>query len=395
MDIRFTDEEEAFRQELQEFLRQELPDDWDPLNQVSHSSPQGFPFTKQMSKKLADKGWLTLAWPREYGGQERSIMEQVVYSEEMSYWGAPGTDLGTGAISWVGPVLMIAGTEEQKREHLPPIARAERYWCTLYSEPGAGSDLASLQTSAVLDGDDYVINGQKIWTSSAHIADWGWLAARTDPDVPKHRGISLFLLDMKTPGVSVRPIINMAGGHEFNEVFFEDVRVPKGNMVGEENRGWYTVAVALDFERSGVGYSATARRTLEALVDYARETRHNGGTLADDPIVRHKLASRHVETEVSRWLSYRVAWMQSEGLSPNAEASMSKLYGTELTQRVAQTGMELLGLAGQLSRGSRWAPLQGYIQRTYLGSPSATIAAGTSEIQRDIIARRGLGLPRG
>ena len=157
MDIRFTDEEEAFRQELQEFLRQELPDDWDPLNQVSHSSPQGFPFTKQMSKKLADKGWLTLAWPREYGGQERSIMEQVVYSEEMSYWGAPGTDLGTGAISWVGPVLMIAGTEEQKREHLPPIARAERYWCTLYSEPGAGSDLASLKTTGRVEGDHLIV----------------------------------------------------------------------------------------------------------------------------------------------------------------------------------------------------------------------------------------------
>ena len=395
MDIRFTDEEEAFRQELQEFLRQELPDDWDPLEQRNAYSPEGFPFTREISKKLADKGWLTLAWPREYGGQARPIMEQLVYREEMSYWGAPGTDLGVGAISWVGPVLMIAGTEEQKQEHLPPITRAERYWCTLYSEPGSGSDLASLQTSAVLDGDDYVINGQKIWTSAGHIADWGWLAARTDPDAPKHRGISIFLLDMKTPGVSVRPIIDMAGGHPFNEVFFENVRVPKANLVGEENRGWYTLAVALDFERSGVGYSASARRALEALVEYARETSHNGKTLADDPIVRRKLASRHMETEVSRWLSYRVAWMQSQGLSPNAEASMSKLYGTELTQRVAQTGMEILGLAGQLSSGSKWAPLQGYIQRSYLGSVSATIAAGTSEIQRDIIARRGLGLPRG
>ena len=241
MDIQFTDEEVAFREEIQQFLREELPDDWDPLNQGSPHSPEQLPFTKAMADKLADKGWLTLAWPEEYGGQARSIMEQTVYREEMTYWGVPGTDLGTGAISWVGPVLMISGTEEQKSEHLPPIANAERYWCTLYSEPGSGSDLASLQTSAVQDGDDYIINGQKIWTSSGHIADWGWLAARTDPDAPKHRGISLFMLDMKSPGVTVRPIVNMAGSHEFNEVYFDNVRVPKGNLVGEENRGWYTL----------------------------------------------------------------------------------------------------------------------------------------------------------
>ncbi|MAF54071.1 MAG: hypothetical protein CL694_13795 [Chloroflexi bacterium] len=199
---------------------------------------------------------------------------------------------------------------------------------------------------------------------------------------------------MKSPGVSVRPIINMAGGHEFNEVFFEDVRIPKANLVGEENRGWYTLAVALDFERSGVGYSASARRVLETLVKYAKEATKNGKPLSKDPIVRRKLAERFIETDASRWLSYRVAWMQSQGMVPNAEASMSKLYGTELTQRVAATGMDILGMAGQLSQGSKWAPLQGYIQRSYLSAVSSTIAAGTSEIQRDIIARRGLGLPR-
>ena len=394
MNITFTRQEEDFRQELRDFLEQELPEGWDPLGQPGETPEKRHAFTRDMAKKLADKGWLTLAWPEEYGGQGRSIMEQVVYREEMSYWNVPGTDLGTGAISWVGPVLMIVGTEEQKQEHLPPIAAGERYWCTLYSEPGSGSDLASLQTSAVRDGDDYVINGQKIWTSSAHIADWGWLAARTNPDAPKHRGISLFMLDMKTPGVTVRPIVNMAGRHEFNEVYFDDVRVPAANLVGEEDRGWYTLAVALDFERSGVGYSATARRTLETLTEYASETEHNGQPLGNDPHVRRKLAQRYVETEVSRWLSYKVAWMQSKGLVPNAEASMSKMYGTELTQRVARTGMEILGMAGMLSQGSKWAPLQGYIQQSYLSSTSATIAAGTSEIQRNIIAQRGLGLPR-
>ena len=394
MNITFTQQEEDFRQDIRDFLKEELPEDWDPLGQPGKTPEERHAFTRDMAKRLADKGWLTLAWPEEYGGQGRSIMEQVVYREEMSYWNVPGTDLGTGAISWVGPVLMIVGTEEQKQEHLPPIAAGDRYWCTLYSEPGSGSDLASLQTAAVRDGDDYVINGQKIWTSSAHIADWGWLAARTNPDAPKHRGISLFMLDMKSPGVTVRPIVNMAGGHDFNEVYFDDVRVPAANLVGQEDRGWYTLAVALDFERSGVGYSATARRTLETLTEYARETEHNGAPLGKDPHVRRKLAQRYVETEVSRWMSYKVAWMQSQGMVPNAEASMSKMYGTELTQRVARTGMEILGMAGMLSQGSKWAPLQGYIQQTFLSSTSATIAAGTSEIQRNIIAQRGLGLPR-
>ena len=394
MNITFTQQEEDFRQEIRDFVREELPDDWDPLGQPGQSAEERQAFTRGMSKRLADKGWLTLAWPEEYGGQGRSIMEQVIYNEEMSYWNVPGTELGTGAISWVGPVLMLAGTDEQKREHLPPIARAERYWCTLYSEPGSGSDLASLQTSAVRDGDDFIINGQKIWTSSAHFADWGWLAARTNPDAPKHRGISLFMLDMKSPGVEVRPIYNMAGGHDFNEVYFNDVRVPSGNLVGTEDRGWYTLAVALDFERSGVGYSAGARRTLDALTRYVKETERGPAPLSKDPSVRKKLAQRYVETEISRWLSYRVAWMQSQGQIPNAEASMSKMYGTELTQRVARTGMEILGMAGQLSEGSKWAPLYGHIQHSYLMSTSSTIAAGTSEIQRNIIAQRGLGLPR-
>ncbi len=394
MDIKFTEQEEDFRQEIRDFLRETLPEDWDPLGQVGQSADERQDFTRQMTQALADKGWLTLAWPEEYGGQARPIMEQVIYSEEMSYKNVPGTELGTGAISWVGPVLMLAGTEDQKAEHLPPIARGERLWCTLYSEPGSGSDLASLQTQATRDGDDYVINGQKIWTSSAHVADWGWLAARTNPDAPKHRGISIFMLDMKSPGVSVRPIENMAGGRDFNEVYFDDVRIPSGNLVGQEDRGWYTLAVALDFERSGVGYSAGARRTLEALVEYAKQTERNGEPLSKNPNVRRKLAQRFTETEIARWLAYKVAWMQSQDMIPNAEASMSKMYGTELTQRVARTGMEILGMAGQISQGSKWAPLEGHIQQLYLSSVSSTIAAGTSEIQRNIIAQRGLGLSR-
>ena len=202
------------------------------------------------------------------------------------------------------------------------------------------------------------------------------------------------MLDMKSPGITVRPIENMAGGRDFNEVYFDDVRVPSGNLVGQEDRGWYTLAVALDFERSGVGYSAGARRTLDALVKYVKQTERNGEPLSKNQNVRRKLAQRYTETEVSRWLAYKVAWMQSQGKVPNAEASMSKMYGTELTQRVARTGMEILGMAGQISQGSKWAPLEGHIQQMYLSSVSSTIAAGTSEIQRNIVAQRGLGLPR-
>ena len=225
MDFTFSAEEEAFRAEVRVFLKEELPPDWDGLDEDGAFQGQGLGITRRMSKRLAERGWLTLAWPKEHGGQERSIMEQMLFKEEMAYFQVPGADMGVGGVSWVGPMLMSHGTGEQKR-HLRSIASGDEYWCTLYSEPGSGSDLASLQTRAERDGDDYLINGSKIWTSGGHIADWGWLAARTDPEAPKHKGVSMFLLDMKAPGVTVRPIINMAEAHHFNEVFFDNVRIP-------------------------------------------------------------------------------------------------------------------------------------------------------------------------
>ncbi|MCS7296576.1 MAG: acyl-CoA dehydrogenase family protein, partial [Dehalococcoidia bacterium] len=337
-------------------------------------------------RKLAERGWLAMAWPKEYGGGGASHMHQLVYNEEMAYHGAPVMNMG---IAWVGPSLMLYGTEEQKRRFIPRIARAEDWWCTLYSEPGAGSDLAALQTRAVRDGDEWVINGQKIWTTGAHLADWGWLAARTDPDAPKHQGITMFVVDMKTPGITVRPLINMAGRHGFNEVFFEDVRVPAENVVGEVNRGWYHMAVALDFERSGIQAFAGGRRSVERLVELAKRRPE----LVDQrPSIRHELADRAIEVSVGTFLAYRVATMQARGLVPNHEASASKLFGSELSQRIALTGMHLLGLAGQLREGSKWLVFDQ--AAGYLNAVSATIAAGTSEIQRNIIATRGLGLPR-
>ena len=295
MEFKFTPEEEDFREELRDFLKNELPDDW--TGGMSEEE-EDWEFTLEMRKKLAEKGWLTMAWPEDYGGQGASHMMQLIFGEEMAYSRAPGRD--QFGIKMLAPTLMIHGTEEQKREYLQPIARGEVQWCQGYSEPESGSDLASLQTRAVEDGDDFIINGTKVWTSSAHHADHIMVLTRTDPDAPKHRGISFLLADMKAPGVEVKPIVNMANIHSFNMVVFDNVRVPKKNLVGEYNRGWYVGATLLDFERSGVEYSASAKRTLEELVDFCKETSRNGKKLIDDPITSRKLADLAVKTEISQ-----------------------------------------------------------------------------------------------
>ncbi len=263
-------------------------------------------------------------------------------------------------IGMVGPTLIVYGNDEQKAQHLGGILGGDVMWCQLYSEPGSGSDLASLQTRAVRDGDDYIVNGQKIWTSGAHVADWGILLARTDPDSPKHKGISYFLFDMKSPGVTIRPLVNLADNHSFNEVFFEDVRVPKRNMIGEENRGWYMAVTTLDFERSAIGGNVGMQRAVEDLIAFAKEHRGDGQSLLDaNPGLRDQLTERFIEAQVATMMSYRIVSMQDRGLIPNHEASVAKLYSSELGQRVATTGMHMLGLYGQLAPTSKWAPLMG------------------------------------
>ena len=391
MDFQFTAEQETFRSELRAFFKKELPQDWEGMDPEA-SSDEEWEFTLHMRRRLGEQGWLAIHWPKEYGGMDASPVTQMIFKEETTYHRVPGPD--PMAVKNMGSTLLVFGTDEQKRRFLPPVARGEVQWCTGYSEPGSGSDLASVQTRAIADGDDFVVNGTKIWSSMAHRADWMLLLTRTDPEVPKHRGISFFLLDMKTPGITIQPITNMVGSHSFNQVFFEDVRIPKVNLVGELNRGWYVAATLLDFERSGVEYSATSRRNLEDLVRFAKETKHNGKYLAEDRVIRSRLAALAIEVEVSRMLAYRVAWMQGQGSIPNKEASTGKLFGTELQQRVASAGMEILGLYGQLAPGSKWAPLKGFLEKSYLASFSSTIASGTSEIQRNVIATRGLGLPR-
>lgn len=379
MDFRFSPEDEAFREDVRAFVREEWP----------KSQENGDSFTR----KLAAKGWLTMSWPREYGGQDASYFRQLVYNEEMAYWGAPGQTQGADRF---GPTLILYGTDEQKATHLPLIAADEVTWCQGFSEPSSGSDLASLQTRAVRDGDDYVINGQKIWTSNAQNARYMGLLARTDPDAPKHRGITFFILDMKSPGVMVQPLIQMTGEAGFNQVFFENVRISQDNVVGEVNRGWYVATATLDFERSGIHRVIGSLRFLEELIDYAkqapsRDSMHR--TLYEVPHIRHKFAEFMLSYEVGRTLSYRVAWMQSRKMVPNYEASIAKIFGTELRQKVANFAVNSLGLAGYVTEGP-WAPLQGRAVKEYLHNVSLTIAAGTSEINRNVVAQRGLGMPR-
>ncbi|RMF85310.1 MAG: acyl-CoA dehydrogenase, partial [Nitrospinota bacterium] len=329
---------------------------------------------------------------KEYGGEGRSHVEMAIFNEEAGYFHVPMVGYAL-TVNVVGNSIITFGTEEQKREYLPRIARGEILFCQGFSEPGSGSDLASLQTQAVEDGDEYVINGQKIYTSNAHIADYIFLLARTDPNVPKHKGLSLFVVPMDAPGVSIRPLYTL-GGVRLNQTFLENVRVPRKNLIGEKNRGWYHATTALDFERSGAGRVGYGRRILEMLVQYTKETRRNGQPLSKDPVIRQKLAQMEIELEVARLIAYRVASMQSRGLIPNHEASMSKLYGTEYLKRLANVGMEILGPYSSLQTGSKWVPLRGKIEALARTSLGGTIAAGTSEIQRYIIAGRGLGLPR-
>ena len=390
MEYRFTPDDDRFRSELRQFIRSELPPDWEGGGRWPEE--HDWDFTMHLRGRLAQKGWLTMHWPAEYGGQDASPVRSAIYNEELAYQRAPGRDIF--GVRMLGPTLMLHGSPEQKAAHLPPIARGQIQWCQGYSEPEAGSDLASLTTRAVRDGDEYIINGAKIWTTLAHRSDWIMCLARTDPDAPRHRGISFILVDLKTPGVSVRPVINMTGGHEFNQVIFDNVRVPAGNVVGEENRGWYVAVTLLDFERSGIDYSAIARRLLDDTRHYAAGRARNGQPADQIPWVRHLLADRYVECEVARLLAYNVAWMQGQGLVPNKEASLSKAFGSEILHRAANSVLEIAGLPGALARGEPRAPLKGRLPENWMISFSHQIAGGASEIQRNIIAGRGLGLPR-
>ncbi|MEX2081255.1 MAG: acyl-CoA dehydrogenase family protein [Dehalococcoidia bacterium] len=386
MDFNDSPEQAEWRTEVRTFLKTDMPSSMrDGALEPQEMMRRGRELFRDWRTKLSAKGWVAPAWPKEYGGAGLGVMDQFIMNEEFAEARAMGA--GGMGTSMIGPTLIIHGNEDQKKEHLGAILRGEVQWCQGYSEPGSGSDLASLQTRAIRDGDDFVINGQKIWTSGAHMADWMFMLARTDPDAPKHRGITYFLLDMKAPGVTVRPLINLANGHAFNEVFFEDVRVPIRNVVGEIDRGWYIGTTTLDFERSSIGNAVGQRQTLEY---YLRHLKQAGPAKEG---VRNEFTDRWIEAAAAKLMSYRVISIQAEGRVPNHEASIAKLFNTELSQRIARTAMKMLGTAGQLLDRDV-APLRGRAAASYMQTVASTIAGGTSEIQRNIVATRGLGLPR-
>ena len=404
-----TGEQAVFRGAVRDLIATRTPERYLRLAESNH---RGSFFQWQVDRKSADpaateaadewfaavaeRGWVAPHWPPEYGGGGLTPMEQYISNEEMARANLPSVGSNVG-IGMLGPALIVHGTDEQKHRFLPPILRGEVIWAQGFSEPGAGSDLASLQTRAIRDGDEYVVNGQKIWTTHGHYADWILLLCRTDPEAPKHRGITFLLVDMSSPGVSVRPIVDAGWGHEINEDFFEDVRVPADQIVGEENRGWYVAMTLLDNERSNISRAVSLQRRLDRLLGYLRsEEGAARSRVAELDSLRQQVAAHFVEAGVMHNFSLRIITLQGAGQVPNHEASVGKLFGSEVGQRLEHTGTKMFGLYANLwdEREPR-SPIEASFTRGYVASIPGTVAGGSSEIQRNVIATRGLGLPRG
>jgi alkylation response protein AidB-like acyl-CoA dehydrogenase len=390
MDFSFTPEQERLRLEVREFLEKTVNDE--ARLDFKFDRPYG-PDTKRVLRGLGERGWLCPAWPPELGGIGASPLDNYVIQDEIAYAFAPAPFAVISAMV-VGPTLLLHGTEEQKKKYLPMIAKGEVEFSMGYTEPGSGSDLASLSLRADDKGDHYLVNGQKMFSTKADFADYGWLAVRTDPDNPKkHKGISLLIFDLKnTPGVTVRPIYNMSGYHSC-EVFYDNVKIPKENLVGEENQGFFIIGAALLFERA-IPVSGF-HRPLEELIEYVKTARRGGKPLAADPLVRRKLAELEMKFAVVGVVARRLSWMQEKKLFALTETAMGKLLSTELVYDLANTGMQIMGPYGELLADSKYAELQGWFAHMYQEAPHYKIAGGTSEIQRQIISTRGLELPRG
>jgi alkylation response protein AidB-like acyl-CoA dehydrogenase len=389
MDFGFTEEQEIFRQEIRDFIKSELEQgSFKPM-----LNPHRVGFSQEFSRKISKKGWIGLAWPKEYGGQGRSRVEWLILIEEMMRAGAPIAFHALGDRQ-VGPALISSGSDELKKEFLPRILNAEICFCILFSEPDAGTDLASARTTAVEEGDYYVINGQKIWTTMGHLAHYGWLLAKTnqDPKLPKHRTFSEFILDMKTPGVTVQPVIDMAGAHSFNEVFLDNVNVPKNRLVGKKDEGFIQVMELLVYERVGIEWLMQNYLVKGCLMEYVKTTKRKGKYLWENPIVRNAIATLEIEFNVGRLLCYNVAWSLDQGKAPVYEETVSKAFCTQYLKRLSDVATRIMGLYGQLLPGSERAPCGGVAAESYLWSPSYTLSGGTVEILKNIIALRGLKL---
>jgi len=397
MDLTLTPAEAKFRDECHAWLEAHMPRQWhDPAFRDSLSPTAEVTFLKQWQRTLYDGGWVGLAWPREYGGRGATFMEQVIFNQEMARAKAPPLINVLGLII-AGPTIMVHGTEEQKLRYLPNILKAEEIWCQGFSEPNSGSDLASLTTRAVLDGDELVVNGQKIWNSFGHLAQQCMLLVRTDMHVPKHQGISALIVPMQSLGITVKPLRQITGDADFNEVFFDNVRVPRANLVGELNDGWNVAITILMFERLNTAslLEIQTKIAVDELIETARRIRRNGRPATEDPLIRQKLAQIYIEVEILRLSTYRSITRLQRGQRPGPEGSIDKLFWSETAQHVSEVAMDILGPHGQLVKGSKWAIDRGQWPYQFLRSRADTIAGGTSEILRNIIGERVLGLPKG
>ena len=396
MDFDFTAEQHAFRREVRDWLAANVPADLKGRGFASsRAGREHVDRLRRWQRALQGAGFVGIDWPAQYGGRAASILEQVILYEEMSRAEAP-QPVNRSGLSMLGPTLMRHGTPAQRDRHLAKILTAEEIWCQGFSEPNAGSDLANLQTRAVLDGDHFVVNGQKVWTSMAHVSDWGFFLVRTDPAAPKHKGITFLLLDMKTPGISIRPLTQITGEAEFNEVFLENVRVPVANVVGEVNGGWSVALTTLAYERDVLTMirHISLRTALERLVALAKRTKRNGHTAAGDPVLRQKIAALTIAERCLALNGYRSLTRILRGQPPGPEGSTAKLFWSQVDQDLAETATEVIGPYSQIAGPSEWAPDEGQWEFYCLLARGSGIRAGTSEILRNILGERVLGLPK-
>jgi len=389
MDFEFTEEQKSFRKQIQDFIKTELEEG--SFQPKQNACVDGF--SQEFSRKMSKKGWIGLTWPKEYGGKGRGYMDRLILLEEMLKAQAP-IAFHFVAERQVGLALIHFGSDELKKEFLPKIISGEISFCLLFSEPDAGSDLVSVRTTAADAGDYYVVNGQKVWTTMGHRADFGWLLAQTNPDpsLQKHITLSEFILDMRAPGVTVQPLINMAGVHSFNEVFLEDVKIPKKYLVGQKDGGFNQIMEQVVYERAGIERLMQNYTVREHLVEYVKTTKRGGKYLWEDPIVRNSLATLEIEFNIGRLLCYNVAWNIDQGKVPNYEASICKVFCTQYEKKLSDVATQVMGFYGQLLPGSKWAPHGGVAAESYVWSPSYTLQGGSVEILKNIIALRGLKL---
>lgn len=391
MDFAFSAEEQGFRREIRTFLDEELPDWWRGL---WADDDRVIGLTRQICEKLAARGWLTWSWPSEFGGADGDLWTQTILREEMWGHGEPRGPQYMN-LNYIGPMIMRFGSAEQQARFLPPMAAGRVLWTQGFSEPGAGSDLASVTTAARQEGDGFIVSGQKIWSSYANApAEWCLLLVRTDPGAARHRGLSILMVDMTLPGVTVRPIDSMAGPREFCEIFLDEVAVPADCLLGAVGDGWNMIMAGLSFERGGIPWHAKASALIDALVRHARATVIDGRPLAERPDVRRKLAELHCRCEAARLVSYRVVSLLAAGEIPDTEAAIAMIHGSTLDQAAGRTALELMGPSGAIVHPDPGAPAGGHMERYWVESIPATIAGGTLEIQKNIVAQRGLALPR-